>query len=81
MSGHIYKHIDLTGSSEVSSDDAIKRAIAKAGDSPDGIRQALKGLKDFPGINGVMNFGPDNVVLLPLRFVKFENGNWVPIKR
>jgi flavin-binding protein dodecin len=33
MSGHVYKHIDLTGSSEVSSDDAIKRAIAKAGES------------------------------------------------
>lgn len=33
MTGHVYKHIDLTGSSEVSSDDAIKRAIAKAGES------------------------------------------------
>ena len=37
MSGHIYKHIDLTGSSEVSSDDAIKRAIAKAGESVRGM--------------------------------------------
>jgi len=64
--------------------DAVKMyaaAIAKGGDSPDGIRQALKSLKDYPGINGVMNFGPDNVVLLPLRFMKFENGNWLPIKR
>lgn len=64
--------------------DAVKMyaaAIEKGGDTPAGILTALKGLKDFPGINGVMNFGPDNVVLLPLRFVKFENGNWVPIKR
>lgn len=64
--------------------DAVKMyaaAIETGGDTPEGIRNALKGLKDFPGINGVMNFGPDNVVLLPLRFVKFENGNWVPIKR
>ena len=37
MTGHIYKHIDLTGSSEVSSDDAIKRAIAKAGESVRGM--------------------------------------------
>jgi hypothetical protein len=28
-----------------------------------------------------MNFGKDNVVLLPLRFVRFENGDWVAIKR
>jgi branched-chain amino acid transport system substrate-binding protein len=64
--------------------DAVKMlaaAISKAGDSPEGIRQALKELKDFPGVSGVMNFGPDNVVLLPLRFVKFENGKWVSIKR
>lgn len=64
--------------------DAVKMyaaAIEIGGDTPEGIRNALKGLKDFPGINGVMNFGSDNVVLLPLRFVKFENGNWVPIKR
>lgn len=64
--------------------DAVKMyaaAIEKNGDSPEAILAGLKGLKDFPGINGVMNFGPDNVVLLPLRFVKFENGNWVPIKR
>ena len=37
MSGHIYKHIDLTGSSPVSSDDAIQRAIAKAGESVRGM--------------------------------------------
>ncbi len=37
MGGHVYKHLDLTGSSEVSSDDAIKRAIAKAGESVRGM--------------------------------------------
>lgn len=56
-------------------------AIEKGGYTREGIRKALKGLKDFPGVNGVMNFGPDNVVLLPLRFVRLEGGKWVPIKR
>ncbi len=32
-SNHVYKHIDLTGSSTKSSDDAIRNAIAKAADS------------------------------------------------
>lgn len=31
MSDHIYKHIELTGSSDVGSDQAIKNAIAKTG--------------------------------------------------
>lgn len=64
--------------------DAVKMyaaAIEKGGYTNEGIRKALKELKDFPGINGVMNFGKDNVVLLPLRFVRYENGNWVAIKR
>jgi len=30
MSEHVYKHIELTGSSTVSSDDAIKNAIVRA---------------------------------------------------
>jgi flavin-binding protein dodecin len=30
MSEHVYKHIELTGSSAVSSDDAVRRAIEKA---------------------------------------------------
>jgi len=30
MSEHIYKQIELTGSSPVSSDDAVRKAIAKA---------------------------------------------------
>lgn len=30
MPGHVYKHLTLTGSSTVSSDDAIKAAIARA---------------------------------------------------
>ncbi len=30
MSDHVYKSIELTGSSTVSSDDAIKQAITKA---------------------------------------------------
>jgi flavin-binding protein dodecin len=30
MSDHVYKHIELTGSSRKSSDDAVRTAIAKA---------------------------------------------------
>lgn len=30
MTGHVYKHLDLTGSSTKSSDDAVRTAIAKA---------------------------------------------------
>ena len=30
MSDHVYKHLELTGSSTKSSDDAIRTAIAKA---------------------------------------------------
>ncbi|WP_213955582.1 MULTISPECIES: dodecin [unclassified Variovorax] len=33
MSTHIYKHIELTGSSPNGSDDAVKNAIAKASES------------------------------------------------
>ncbi len=31
MSEHVYKHLELTGSSAKSSDDAVRNAIAKAG--------------------------------------------------
>jgi flavin-binding protein dodecin len=33
MSEHVYKHIELTGSSKASMEDAIKNAIAKASKS------------------------------------------------
>lgn len=33
MSEHVYKIIELTGSSSVSSDDAVRKAIAKAGET------------------------------------------------
>jgi flavin-binding protein dodecin len=38
MSDHVYKHIDVTGSSKTSSDDAVRRAISKAGESIRGMR-------------------------------------------
>jgi flavin-binding protein dodecin len=31
MSDHVYKHIEITGSSDVGTDDAISNAVAKAG--------------------------------------------------
>ena len=33
MTDHVYKHVDLTGSSTKSSDDAVRVAIAKAAKS------------------------------------------------
>ena len=33
MSNHTYKHLELTGSSEDSTDDAIRNAIAKASET------------------------------------------------
>jgi branched-chain amino acid transport system substrate-binding protein len=58
----------------------IAAAIEKGGYSKEGIRTGLKQLGDFPGVNGTMNFEKSNVALLPLRFVQFENGSWVPTK-
>jgi dodecin len=37
MSGQVYKHIDLTGSSATSSDDAVRIALAKAAHSVRGM--------------------------------------------
>ena len=33
MSNHVYKHLELTGSSATSSDDAVASAIAKASET------------------------------------------------
>ncbi len=38
MPDHIYKHLRLTGSSKVSSDDAIRAAIGRAGKTVRGMR-------------------------------------------
>ena len=38
MSNHVYKHVELTGSSEKSIEDAIQSAIAKAAQSLHGMR-------------------------------------------
>lgn len=38
MSGHIYKHIELTGSSASSIEDAVNRAITKASETVRNIR-------------------------------------------
>lgn len=35
MSDHIYKKVELTGSSTISSDDAIKNAVARASETLD----------------------------------------------
>lgn len=33
MTDHVYKHIEVTGSSKVSSDDAVRAAISKAAET------------------------------------------------
>lgn len=38
MSQHVYKHIELTGSSEISIEDAIQRAISRASESIHNLR-------------------------------------------
>ena len=38
MTDHIYKHVRITGTSKVSSDEAIKAAIAKAAHTIHGMR-------------------------------------------
>ncbi len=38
MSDHVYKHIELTGSSTDSVEDAIRRAISKASESVHNLR-------------------------------------------
>lgn len=38
MTHHVYKQIELTGSSTQSSDDAVRQAIAKAGKTIRGMR-------------------------------------------
>lgn len=37
MSNHVYKHVQITGTSKISSDDAVTTAIAKAGETIRGI--------------------------------------------
>jgi branched-chain amino acid transport system substrate-binding protein len=64
--------------------DAVKlyaEAIKRGGYTKEGIQKGLKEIKDYPGVVGKMSFDQGNVVLLPLRFVKFENGKWTPITR
>ena len=59
--------------------DAVKlyaEAIKRGGYSKEGIIKGLKEIKDFQGVVGKMGFDHGNVVLLPLRFVKFTGGKW-----
>ena len=59
--------------------DAVKlyaEAIKRGGYTKEGIQKGLKEIGDFQGVVGKMSFKEGNVVLLPLRFVKFGNGKW-----
>ncbi len=57
VSDHVYKHIDVTGTSEKSSDDAIKTAISRAGKSVHGMKwfKVLETRGDIDG-NSVMHW-------------------------
>ena len=62
--------------------DAVKlyaEAIKRGGYTKEGIQKGLKEIKDFQGVVGKMGFDHGNVVLLPLRFVKFTGGKWTLI--
>jgi branched-chain amino acid transport system substrate-binding protein len=64
--------------------DAVKlyaEAIRRGGYTKEGILKGLKEIKDFQGVVGKMAFDQGNVVLLPLRFVKFTAGKWAPIPK
>ena len=54
-------------------------AIKGGGYTKEGIQKGLKEIKDFQGVVGKMGFDHGNVVLLPLRFVKFTGGKWTLI--
>ena len=54
-------------------------AIKRGGYTREGIQKGLKEIKNFQGVVGKMGFDHGNVVLLPLRFVKFTNGKWTLI--
>ena len=53
--------------------------VLRGGYTKEGIQKGLKEIKDYQGVVGQMSFEKGNVVLLPLRFVKFESGKWTPI--
>jgi branched-chain amino acid transport system substrate-binding protein len=57
----------------------IASAIERGGYSKEGILSGLKSMKDLQAVTGTLNFGPDNVVQLPLSFFRFESGKWVRI--
>ena len=52
----------------------IAAALAKGGDSPQGIRDALLGVKDFPGVIGKVSFNADGDLDFPLVVKRIENG-------
>jgi flavin-binding protein dodecin len=55
MPDHIYKHIEVTGSSTESSDDAIRQAVAKA-------RQSVHGMRWFQVQDSRGHIGEDGTV-------------------
>jgi branched-chain amino acid transport system substrate-binding protein len=61
----------------------LKGAIARGGDSPDGIRRALENTKNFHGIGGTFNFSAqDHAGLTKDAFVlvRVKNKDWVLVK-
>jgi branched-chain amino acid transport system substrate-binding protein len=56
-------------------------AIKRGGYTKEGILKALKETKDFPAVAGSISFVDSNIAKLPLTFVRFEKGNWQPIKK
>lgn len=73
------KESDLYGPYFYDAIHVIASAIERGGYSKEGVVSGLKSMKDLQGVTGKLNFGPDNVVSLPLSFFKFQNGEWVRI--
>ncbi|MFT7576611.1 MAG: flavin-binding protein dodecin [Alphaproteobacteria bacterium] len=57
VSDHVYKHIDVTGTSAKSSDDAVRTAVARAGKSIHGMKwfKVLETRGDIDG-NAVLHW-------------------------
>jgi branched-chain amino acid transport system substrate-binding protein len=74
------KEPDLYGPYFYDAIHVIASAIQRGGYSKEGIVSGLKSMKDLQGVTGSLNFGPDNVVSLPLSFFRFVDGEWVRIE-
>jgi branched-chain amino acid transport system substrate-binding protein len=58
----------------------IAEVFRKGATTPEQIRTGLIGLKDFPGIGGVLNFNQERRIMRPLAFKVIKDGQFQPLK-